>query len=114
MNEIENQEIEGYIRRVKFLAPHEKSKADIPFYSKVKARKKAYDGIYQLAESKDGPIHTDNENIMRIASNLYKKLYTFKKVNEKVQHNLLRNIKTKLSKEQKSNLHKPITIDEVY
>ena len=34
-------------------------------------------------------------------------------MNEEVQHNLLRNIKTKLSKEQKSNLDKPITREEI-
>ena len=85
----------------------------MPFYSKVEARKRANDCIYQLAESKDRPIYTDNENIIRIATNFYKNLYTSDKVNEKVQHNLLRNIKTKLSKEQKSNLDKPITGEEV-
>ena len=46
LNEIENQEIEGYIRRVKFLAPYEKSEADIAFYSKVEARKKVNGCIY--------------------------------------------------------------------
>ena len=72
------------------------------------------DCIYQLAENKDGHIYTDIENIIRIATNFYKNLYTSEKVNEKVQHNLLRNIKTKLSKEQKSNLDKPITTEEVF
>ena len=72
------------------------------------------DCIYQLAIDKHGYIYTDNENIIRIATNFYKNLYTSEKVNEKVQRNLLRNIKTKLSKEQKSNLDKPITREEVF
>ena len=84
------------------------------FIPKFRHGKKVNDCIYQLAEDKNGHIYTDNESIIRIATNFYKRLYTSEKVNEKVQHNLLRNIKTKLSKDQKSNLDKPITREEVF
>ena len=39
LKEIEEKEIEGYIRRVKFLAPYEKSENGIAFYAKVENQK---------------------------------------------------------------------------
>ena len=63
LKEIEDKEIEGYIRRVKFMAPYEKSETDIAFYSKLENRKRAKDRINQLAEKKEGEIYTHNENI---------------------------------------------------
>ena len=113
LKEIEEKEIEGYIRRVKFLAPYEKCENDVAFYSKVENQKRANDRINQLAEKKEGEIYTDNENIMRIATNFYKDLYTPNRVNEKIQEKLLRNVKSKLSKEAKIDLDKEMTEEEV-
>ena len=113
LNEIEEKEIEGYIRRVKFMAPYEKSEPDISFYSKLENQKRANSRISQLAESRDGEIFTDNDNIVRIASNFYRDLFTSDRVNEKIQQKLLGNVKTKLSKEAKTGLDKPITEGEV-
>ena len=56
LKEIEENEIEGYIRRTKFTAPYEKSDCDIAFYSKLEGQKRANDRINQLAEKKDGKI----------------------------------------------------------
>ena len=113
LKDIENKEIEGYIRRVKFFAPYEKTEPDIAFFSKLEGQKRTNDRINQLAEKKEGEIFTDNENIMRISTKFYKDLYTSEKVHEKIQNRLLSNIKTKLSKEAKTNLDKPITEEEV-
>ena len=44
----------------------------------------------------------------------YKDLYSTDKVNEKVPDKLLRNVKTKLSKEARTDLDKPITAEEVF
>ena len=92
LKEIEKKEIQGYIRRVKFLAPYEKSENDIAFYSKLENQKRANDRINQLAETTGGEIYTDNENIMRIATKFYRDLYTPDRVNEKIQEKLLRNV----------------------
>ena len=108
------KEIDGYIKRVRFLAPYEKSEPDIAFFSKLEGQKRANDRINQLAETKDGEIFTDTENIMRISTKFYKDLYSTDKVNEKVQDKLLRNVKTKLSKEARTDLDKPITAEEVF
>ena len=113
LDEIEQKEIEGYIRRVKLLAPYEKGETNISFYSKLENKKKSNDRISQLAESADGRVFTDQGNIMRIATDYYRDLFTSEKVNEKIQHKLLSNVKTKLSKEDKTNLDKPITEKEV-
>ena len=113
LKEIEDKEIDGYIRRVKLFAPYEKSETDIAFYSKLEDQKRAHDRISQLAEETEGEIFTDNENILRIATKYYKDLYTSDKVDEKVQDKLLGNVKTKLSKEAKMNLDKPISEEEV-
>ena len=110
--EIEDKEIEGYIRRTKFCAPYEKQECDIAFYSKIEGQKRSSDRINQLAESKDGEIFTDKENIMRISTNFYKKLYTSEKTDSKAQEKLLGNIKAKLTAEARENLDKDIAEKE--
>ena len=66
-----------------------------------------------MAESKEGEILTDNENIIRIATKFYRNLYTQNKVNTKTQDRLLRNIKTKVTQEQKLKLDAQNLEDEV-
>ena len=113
LKEIQDKEIDGYIARLRFLAPYEKSECDIAFYSKLQDRKKASDGINQLAEKQGGEIFTDRGNILRIATNFYKNLYTSEKVKKNMQDKLLGNVKTKLSKELRDDLDAPITAEEV-
>ena len=113
IKEIEINEIEGYKTRVKYLSKYEKAEPDIAFYSKMEEKKIAADSISQLAEHKNGKIYTDNENIMRISTKYYTELYTPGKVNTTTQDKLLRNIKNKITTEQKHKLDAPISIDEV-
>ena len=58
-------------------------------------------------------MYTDNENIMKTATGFYKDLYTTGKVNDRAQEKLLKNVKTKLSVEDKLGLDKPFTEEEV-
>ena len=51
---------------------------------------------------------------MRVSTEFYKSLYTTEKVNYKVQEKLLRNVKTKLSKEKQTELDKPFSDKEVW
>ena len=113
LKEIEELEIEGYKRRVKYMAPYDKGEPDIAFYSKLEEKKIAKDVIGQLAESKDSKIYTDNENIIRISTKFYSELYTPSKVNAKTQDRLLRNIKKKITQQQKNKLDASITLDEI-
>ena len=113
LKQIEEFEIEGYKRRVKYLASYEKAEPDIAFYSKLEEKKIAKDIIGQLSETKDSEIYTDKENIMKIATKYYSDLYTPSKTNRKTQDKLLRNIQKKITQEQKEKLDAPITIDEI-
>jgi len=83
LKDIEEKEIEGYIRRTKYFAQYEKAEPDIAFYSKLEGKKGANDTLGQLAEKKDGQIYTDNKNIVKIATNFYKELYTPNKTDGK-------------------------------
>ena len=90
----------------------EEAECDVAFFSKLEDRKKASDGINQLAEKQDGDIYTDKENIFRIAIKFYKNLYTSYRVNKKMQEKLLWNIKPTLSKEARvDDLDAPITAE---
>ena len=113
LKEIEDVEIEGYIRRIKYMPSHEKNEPDIAFYAKLEDKKIANDIIGQLAEDENSKIYTDKENIIKIATNFYKDLYTPNTVNTKTQDKLLKNIKTKLSDEQKDKLDAIITEEEI-
>ena len=113
IKEIEEIEIEGYLRRIKYLPTYEKNEPDIAFYSKLEEKKIAKEVIGQLAESKEGKIYTDNKNITKIATNFYTDLYTPNKVNTRTQDRLLRNIKKKFTQEQRDKLNTPILEDEV-
>ena len=69
--------------------------------------------ISQLAVIRDDEIYSDNDNIIRITTKFYKNLFTSEGVNEKIQHRLLNNVKTKLSKEERAGLERQITEKEV-
>ena len=77
LKDLELDEIEGYKRRNRFLADYEKAEPDISFYAKQEAKKVSNDTIGQLSESKDGEIHTDQTNIMKISAEFYKNLYRY-------------------------------------
>ena len=113
LKQIEEQEIEGYRTRIKYLPTHEKGEADIAFYSKLEERKIAKNSIGQLAEKMNGQIYTDNENLIRISNTFYSELYTPTKVKLKKQHKLLSNIKKKITEEQKAKLDATLTPDEL-
>ena len=113
LKEIENKEIEGYIRRIKYNAPYEKCEPDISFFSKLEKRKIAEGRINQLAEKQNGEIYTDKKDVLSIATKFYKELYTPQKLNIRKQNQLLRNIKKKLSLADQEQLDQPITEEEV-
>ena len=83
LREIEEVEIEGYIRRTRYLPVYEKNEPNISFYAKLEEKQIATNTIAQLAENKDDKIYTDNENIMNIATKFYTDLYTPSKANIK-------------------------------
>ena len=113
LREIEENEVEGYIRRTRYFPDYEKNEPDIAFYAKLEEKHIATNTIGQLAESKDDKIYTDNENMMKIASKFYTNLYTPNKVNTKIQDKLLKNINQTITQEQKDKLDALILEEEV-
>ena len=92
LKKIENFEIEGYKIRAKCFPAYDKAEPDVAFYAKLEEKKILQNTIGQLAVSEDSEIFSDKENIMNIATNYYKELYTPNKVNTKTQDKLLRKI----------------------
>ena len=113
LKEIEHKEIEGYIKRIRYMPSHEKNEPEVAFYAKLEKKKVAQSTIGQLAESEGGKIYADKENMLNIATNFYTDLYTPDRVNPKTQDKLLKHIKTKLSKDQKDKLDALITEEEI-
>ena len=113
LREIENKEIEGYIRRVKYDVQYEKGEPDIAFFSKVEKKKITSNRINQLAEEENGEIYTNKGDILRIATKFYRELYTPKKLNLRKQNILLGNITKQLGLEDREKLNAPITEEQV-
>ena len=113
LKQIEDFEIEGYQKRLKYLSSYEKAEPDIAFYAKLENRKGAKDTISQLAENENSEIYTNKDDIMRIATKYYQNLYTPNKINVNTQDKLLKNIKNKINLEQKEMLDALITLEEI-
>ena len=110
--EIIDKEIEGHQIRTRGHPRYEMNEPDIDFYAKLEKRSQQKNIINEL-QDENGDIKTDDEDLIRITEKYYTKLYTATKVNSVKQHHLLRNIKKKISAEDKNKLDAPITEEEL-
>ena len=110
---MELEEIEGYTKRLKLLAPYDKAEPKIAFYADLEQKKASKDIIGQLAEHSEGPIYTNKNKLMDITTNFYKNLYTPNRVNSRTQDKLLKLIKNKLTKEQRETLDARLQDEEI-
>ena len=113
IKKLEFDEIEGYTKRLKLLAPYDKAEPGIAFYADMERKKASKDAIGQLAEHKDGPVYTSKNKITEITTNFYKNLYTPSKVDSTTQEKLLKLINKKFSKEQRAILDARLEDEEV-
>ena len=113
LKQLQLQEIEGYKKRLRLLAPYEQAEPDIAFYAKLQKKKISNDTIGQLAKSKEGEIFTDKKKLMEISTDFYKSLYTPNKVNTATQDKLLKNIKKKISYKQRCTLNARLSDEEL-
>ena len=113
LKQLELEEIEGYTKRLKLLAPYDKAEPKIAFYADLERKKASKDVIGQLAENADGQVYTTKSKIMEITTNFYKNLYTPNKVSPTTQEKLLKLIDKKISTEQKRTLDARLTDDEI-
>ena len=113
LKRLELDEIEGYKKRLRLLAPYDKAEPNIAFYAKSQKKKIASDTIGQLAEHEDGPVYTSREKLMHISTKFYKKLYTPNVVNTNTQNKLLRKINKQISHKDMHALNADLTDDEL-
>lgn len=114
LKRLELEEIEGYKKRNRLLAPYDKAEPDIAFYAKFQKKKIASDTIGQLKERKDGPTFTSHEKLIEISTNFYKNLYTPNKVDINTQNKLLRKINRLVSHKDRSTLNANLTDEELF
>ena len=68
--QLELDEIEGYTKRLKLLAPYDKAEPKIAFQADMERKKASKDVIGQLAETKDGQVFTTNK-IARLCATIF-------------------------------------------
>ena len=117
--DVENQlkrymerDVEGYKTRIKGLPTYEQKEPDIQFYANL--QKKTAQKLY-ISELKDidGTLYTHTDDLIRITTDYYTKLYTPTKLNRTKQDRLLNNITKRLSPQAKNSLDRPITLEEL-
>ena len=114
LKKLELDEIEGYRKRLRLLAPYEKAEPDISFYAKLQKKKISSDTIGQLAPCKDGEIYSSKDKLLEISTNFYKNLYTPNKVDINTQNKLLKKIKKRISHGNTQDLNAQLTDEELF
>ncbi len=111
-DDIVKGEIQGYEIRTRGHPRYEINEPDIDFYSKLEKRYKDKNIICELQDD-TGNLKSKNEELLNIAQNYYTNLFAAGKVNHPKQHQLLRNIKKRLSPASKRVLDSPLTDEEL-
>ena len=112
LKKLEDKEIEGYRIRTRNIPTFEKSEPNISFFSRLEKRFIKQTRISRLKEE-EGNLATKTQDLLRITSEFYKKLYTASETNSSSQKALLKNIKKTLSQTHKDLLDSPITLEEL-
>ena len=99
---LEERLIDGYRQRTRGLPTYEQREPDIAFYAKLEKRSAQRTAIRELRD-KNGEVHSDNQNLMRIVTDFYTGLYTPSPVDESVQEKLLGNVDRTLTAHQQAN-----------
>ena len=105
-------DVEGFKVRIKGLPKYEQKEPDIQFYANLQ-RKTAQKLYISELKDKDGTIYTETDDLLRLTTDYYTKLYTPTKLNTTKQDRLLKNIKKTLSPQSRNNLEAPITLEEL-
>ena len=115
MKEKENnyhiQKLTGYQIRSKM--PHfEEGEADISYFSRLEKRKGEENLIYAL-EDENGNIHEGTDAVKKQIHTFYKSLYTKEPESYEAMEELLNNINTQITENDKQYLDSPIIASEV-
>ena len=112
LNEWQRKQMEGYQTRIKTQPRLEPGEPNISFFADLERKEAKKKMISQLRNS-EGVLKNDTDSLKKIAAEYYKDLFDEKITNHRTAQRLLRNIKEKVSPQQKANLDKVITLDEL-
>ena len=103
--------LRGY--KIRSRLPHfEEGEGDISFYAKLEKRKGEENLIYSL-EDEDGMVHEGTTNLIKTINRFYSKLYENEPENEDYQNELLNEVNTFLTEDEKQKLDLPLLSSEM-
>ena len=108
----EEREIDGYRTRTRGLPKYLTHEPNIEFFAKLEKRR-AQPTVIGKLQDKDGSLFSDRENLIRITTDFYKKLYTPSPVNLRTQHELLKLVDKQISESHKCMLDAALTEKEL-
>ena len=112
LNEWQMQQMEGYQTRIKTQPRLEPGEPNISFYADLEKKESKKKNISQLKDAK-GEIKHDTESMKAIATEYYTNLFDTKVINNSIAQRLLRNIKNQITPQQRANLDKIVTREEL-
>ena len=112
LNDWQRKQIEGYQTRIKTQPKFESGEPNISFFADLE-RKECKKKIISQLRTPEGDLRSDVEGMKEIATEYYTKLFDIKVTDNTATLRLLRNIKTQISTQQKANLDKIITLEEL-
>ena len=108
---IQIDEIDGFKVRTR-IPDFEKNEPRIDFYSKMEKQKGGKEEIYSLKDENEVR-RTDIEDLKEVTEKFYTKLYTEEKTDKRKQDEILNKIDSKLDRQQRIELDKPIEEEEL-
>ena len=112
LGEWQKQQVEGHITRIKTQPRFEYGEPNIAFFADLEMKSSKKKTISHLMDS-NGRVQDDTESLKNIAVDFYTKLFSVKETDRSTSQRLLRNIKQKISADQKHTMDKVITREEL-
>lgn len=112
LNDWQRKQIEGFQTRIKTQPRLEPGEPNISFFADLEKKECKKKNISQL-KTPAGILKSDVESMKEIATDYYTKLFDIKATDNSTALRLLRNIKTQISPQQRANLDKLITPEEL-
>lgn len=112
LNDWTRKQIEGHQVRIKTQPKFEHCEPDIDFYAKLEKRSSKKRIISHLKNA-NGDVCFDSLSMMEIAKDFYTDLFSTKPSVDSIATKLLQNVDQKISPDQRNNLDRPITREEL-
>ena len=106
------QQVEGHMVRIKTQPRLEHGEPNISFFASLE-RKSALKKCIQQLKGDKGATVTDTDDIIRVVTDFYAKLFDRKHTDSQTTDKLLRNINRKISDGDRISLDRPITKEEL-